>query len=217
MTAVKTLCEKAILMCNGRSSAIGPSGTVIADYLDSNAGESAVDGDLRALRRRGEGNVRFRRVAFFDQDGLPVVSPSTGDELNIVLEFDGSRTEPRAARLSLSFHDVLDTPLFICDSQASGSEAFQIGAGSKAACRIPRLPLSAGRYKISLFLERSGVIEDWLQTNVLVEVAEKSFFGSARNVPMGWEGKTVLIEHEWRRISDPGDPRALSAQQNELI
>jgi lipopolysaccharide transport system ATP-binding protein len=217
MTAVQTLCEKVILLHDGQLSAKGSSAEVIGLYLASNVGESVADGDLRALRRQGIGSVRFRRIEFFDKDNLPVVTPGTGDELVIVLEFDASHTETRPARLSLSFHDTQDTPLFICDTEASGGEAFKIGAGDKAVCRIPRLPLSAGRYKINLFLEINGTIEDWLKDYVLVDVPGKSFFGTARNLPRGWEGKTVLVDNEWHRISGAGDREILSAQPNEFV
>src|SRR5262249_4893936 len=128
MTAVQTLCTKAILISNGRASAIGSSGEIVARYLASLAGLSVADGDLRALRRKGEGHVRFRRMDFFDQKGLRVMTPRTGDELNIVLTFDGSRTEPRPARVGITFYDALDNPLFICANEAACSEAFQVGA-----------------------------------------------------------------------------------------
>jgi hypothetical protein len=50
---------------------------------------------------------------------------------------------------------------------------------------------------MGLFLERQGVVEDWLQENLSFRVAEGNFFGVGRNMPFGWEGKTVLVENEW--------------------
>ena len=205
-------------MRNGRSSAIGSTGDIVALYLATDAGEFVTDGDLRGLRRRGgEGNVRFRRVEFFDRNGLPLASPRTGEELNIVLEFDGFRTERRPARIGIDFYDARETRLFICANEASHKEGFLIGAGDKTACRIPRLPLSAGRYKIGLFLERNGVIEDWLQDHVLFDVTDSSFFGTTRNLPLGLEGTTVLVDHEWRRISGVVDSVMLNMKQNERV
>jgi hypothetical protein len=67
------------------------------------------------------------------------------------------------------------------------------------------LPLSAGRYKIELFLECNGIIEDWLVDHVPIDVADSSFFGTARNLPSGWEGRTVLVDHDWRRTCGNGD------------
>ena len=198
MTAVQHLCEKSILMWNGRSSEIGSTDDIVARYAATNTGQFVTD--LRGLPRRGEGNVRFRRMEFFDRNGAPITSPRTGEELNIILEFDGSRTERRPARIGIDFYNVDETALFLCNESAH-KDGFLIGAGDKTACRIPRLPLSAGRYKINLFLERNGIVEDWLQDYVSFEVADSSFFGTPRNVPPGWEGKTVLVDHEWRQVS----------------
>jgi lipopolysaccharide transport system ATP-binding protein len=217
MTAVQNLCSKVILIANGRASAIGPSSEIVARYLASNTGLCVADGDLRTLRRKGEGQIRFHRLEFFDQNGLPVTTPRTGDELNVVLSFDGSRTEPRPVRVGITFYDVLDNPLFICANEASCNELLRIGAGQKVACRIPRLPLSAGRYKVGLFLERAGVIQDWLQDYVPLEVADKSFFGTGHNIPLKWQGKMVLVDNEWRRLSDVADADALVAQQDQCM
>ena len=201
LSAVQKLCDKSILMQNGRLGRIGSSRDIVTRYLEAN-GASTVDGDLRSLHRRGEGNVRFRRIEFFDRDGIPLSCPSTGEELSIMIEFDGTCTERGAARLGITFCDVMETPLFICASETSSNQVLQIGAGDIAVCRIRRFPLSAGRYRINLFLERNGVIEDWLQDSVCFDVVDGSFFGTARNLPIGWEGKTVLVDHEWRRIED---------------
>jgi len=215
MAAVQTLCQKSILMQSGRASAIGSTGDIFALYLATTAGKFVTDGNLRGLGRRGEGNVRFRRMDLFDRNGLPLASPRTGEEINFVLEFEGSCTERRSARIQIKFYDALDTLLFICANEASYNDALLIGAGDKIACRIPRLPLSAGRYNMVLVLERNGIIEDWLQDHVLIDVTDSSFFGTARNLPVGWEGKTVLVDNEWRLISGVVDSLMLSLKHNE--
>jgi hypothetical protein len=144
-------------------------------------------------------------MKFCDQNGLPLVNPKTGEELNIALEFEGTRNERRPARIGITFCDASDSPLFICANEVSHEEALGIGAGDRTVCRIPRLPLSAGRYKIDLFLERNGIIEDWLEDPLTTDVVDGSFFGTSRNLPIGWEARTVLVDHEWLRISADGD------------
>jgi lipopolysaccharide transport system ATP-binding protein len=216
VAAVQALCTKSLLMLNGRLSALGSSVDIVALYLATNTGKSVADGDLRGLHRRGEGNVRFRRIEFLDRNGLTLPSPKTGEELNIVLEFEGSRTERRSARVGITFYNALETALFICAMETTLHEPLQIGAGDKTSCRVSRLPLSAGRYKIELFLERNGVIEDWVQDFVLIDVADGSFFGTARNLPQGWEGKTVLVDNEWRRLDDTRVPSSKQRNSGEV-
>jgi lipopolysaccharide transport system ATP-binding protein len=200
MTAIKALCGRCMLLRDGQLASMGATADVIDLYLSSNIGRSDTQGDLSAIARKGEGNVRFKSFSFIDQRGRTTMSPQTGEELRVRLDFLGNRTEPRSARIGITFCDSMDTPLFICASDASCSERLQIGFGDSIECRIPRLPLSGGRYKISLFLELNGVIEDWLQEGVVFDVLDSSYFGTTRNLPFGWEGKTVLVNNEYRKI-----------------
>jgi lipopolysaccharide transport system ATP-binding protein len=200
MTAIQALCAKCILLRNGQLAAMNATAKIVNFYLSSNVTGCTMQVDLSKLGRKGEGNVRFRSIVFFDQYGRVTTSPKTGEELNIRLDFIGSRTTSRSARIGIAFCDNLDTPLFLCANEASCSEPLRVGSGDCIECRIPRLPLSAGRYKIGLFLELNGVIEDCLQENLAFDVMDGSYFGTARNMPLGWEGKTVLVNNEWRKI-----------------
>jgi lipopolysaccharide transport system ATP-binding protein len=202
MTAVQSLCSTSILMQKGKIIEKGSTGDIVSRYLQINARGLTGDGDLNGLHRKGEGSVRFRRISLLDRQGLPVISPVTGEELTVVLDFNGSRTERRPARIGITFYDTYNNPLFTCGNEMSSNEAFLIGAHDRTACRIRRFPLSAGRYKIGLFLERNGIVEDWLDDLISIDVTDGSFFGTARNLPLGWDGKTVLVDHEWRRLDD---------------
>ncbi len=205
MAAVQALCGKCILLRDGQLASIGAAADVIELYLSWNVRKSATQRDLSLVGRKGEGNVRFKSVVFVDQRGRTVASPRTGEDLRIRLDFFGSCAEPRSARIGISFYSNMDAPLFICANEASCGEPLPIAPGDSVECRIPRLPLSAGRYRIELFLELNGVIEDWLQESFVFEVLESSYFGTTRNVPFGWEGKTVLVNNEWHKIGTERD------------
>jgi lipopolysaccharide transport system ATP-binding protein len=199
IAAIHALCSRSLLLHKGEAICAGPTAEILARYLETDGIRPAADGELKDLRRTGAGNVRFRRMTIADRNGHPTREPSTGEEISFLLEFEGSHTEPRPARLGLTLYDALDRPLFICANEASHNGPLLVGAGDTVACRILRLPLVGGHYKIGLFLERNGVIEDWLQDRISLEVADRSFFGAARNLPVGWQDKIVLIDHEWRR------------------
>jgi hypothetical protein len=129
---VQALCTKSLLMLNGRLSAFGSPADIVPLYLASNTGEFVGGGDFRDLDRRGEGNVRFRRIEFLDRNRLTFTSPKTGEELNIVLESGGSRTSRRPARVGIT-----QTQLFLCAMENSLREPLHIGAGDRTNCRIP--------------------------------------------------------------------------------
>jgi lipopolysaccharide transport system ATP-binding protein len=201
-SAVQSLCEKTMFIQNGRVAVFGPSSNVITRYLAATGGGPVSEGDLTRLRRSGEGNIRFRRIKTFDRDGRLLPRPRAGEEVIILIEFDGTRVDRGSARLVIIFYDAMETPLFVCGNETSFNEPLQIGAGDKVTCRIQRFPLDAGRYKIGLFLERNGVVEDWLQEFIPIDVAEGSFFRASCNLPTGWSHKTVLVDHECHRLDD---------------
>jgi hypothetical protein len=149
------------------------------------------------LARQGDGKVRFSRIEFLDRNGSKVTNPRVGDELVIKLHLEGALRDPKPCRVGITFHDAAGGALFLCASDTSNREPVYVGAEDTVMCRVPRLPLSAGRYSVTLFLERGGIIEDWIQDNILFDVVDGSYFGTSRNLPPGWEGKTVLVDHHW--------------------
>ena len=136
MAAVRALCGRCILMGNGRLVAMGAPSEVVGQYWEANAGAFIKDGDLRGLRRQGNRNTMFRSIRFYDRNGLQIGNPRTGDNLNIILAFEGPRTERKSARLGITFFDNLDSPLFICANEASHKEPLRIGAQDQTVCRI---------------------------------------------------------------------------------
>jgi lipopolysaccharide transport system ATP-binding protein len=213
-TAVRALCKKSLLLERGRLAASGPTEDMLGHYLRQSTARAGDDGDLGAFRRRGAGNVRFRRIGLRDRNGNDTDQAATGEDLGLVVEFAGSKREPRAARLGINFFDAWGTPLFICANEASHGGPLQVGAGDTVVCRIPRLPLGPGHYKVTLFLERNGIVEDWLDDQISIEVGEGSFFGTTRNLPAGWAGKTVLVDHSWRVEARADDTAAAPAEES---
>src|SRR5262249_166497 len=104
---------------------------------------------------------------------------------------------PRPARIGVSIATALGAPLFLCAAECTSSKPVWIGGRDIIRLTIPRLPLTAGVYLLSLFLERDGVIDDWLIDATSLQVEDGDFFGFGRNTSHGWEGKAVLVEHSW--------------------
>jgi len=57
------------------------------------------------------------------------------------------------------------------------------------------------------------VVEDWLDSAATLHVEDGNFYGTGKDYPIGWEGKTVLVKHRWSVPSDPslalGSPPSL--------
>ena len=198
LSAVEALCDRAVILDRGAVHAIGEAKSVASKYLKMFATEKFVQGELASLQRSGKGQVRFDRIELQDRVGNTIISPVTGDELNIVISFGGTSVERQTSRVGITFYNSNEVPLFLCGSELVSSNPIQVGAGDTIVCSIPRLPLSGGAYKIGLLLERKGEIEDSLQELISVAIEDSTFYGTPRNLPSGWEGKVVLVDHEWR-------------------
>jgi lipopolysaccharide transport system ATP-binding protein len=62
---------------------------------------------------------------------------------------------------------------------------------------VPRLPLSGSDYVLAPYIEVSGTTEDFLMTGASLSVEDDEFFGQGKLYPPGWQGKGVLVAHDW--------------------
>jgi lipopolysaccharide transport system ATP-binding protein len=202
LPAIEALCDSCVGLRDGRIFARGSANSVITSYLGrSQTIRSSVD--LRNLTsRQGRGHVRFASFSLLRTDPKSPQYARVGQDLLIGLRFFGSDVVGISSRISVAFSTSLAGALFVCDTSCAHAGGFVICSGSAIQCLIPRLPLSAGIYRIGLFLERAGVIEDWIEQALTIEVHDGSFFGSGRNTPIGWEGQVVLVSHTWSGEDD---------------
>ena len=64
-------------------------------------------------------------------------------------------------------------------------------------CVVDELPLSLGTYYLCPFFELNGVVQDTLDSAGLLHVQDGNFFGTGKDYPVGWAGRTVLVRHRW--------------------
>jgi lipopolysaccharide transport system ATP-binding protein len=198
MTAIENLCRSCVALQSGKVFARGPTVDVLNAYLGS---RQTVKGevDLTSILadRDGGGPLRFARMRIMDERGIVIDRPRAGQSVEIQLAFSGDDSTRKAARISVAFATYRGHTLFICNNEAAQKDIMSIGAHDAVILKIPEFPLSAGTYLLRLYLERGGVIEDWIK-DLELEVADGNFFGSGRNTPPSWEGRLVLVRHSWK-------------------
>jgi lipopolysaccharide transport system ATP-binding protein len=201
MTAIESLCHSCIGLQGGRIFTRGSPTDVLNKYLGSSR---TVKGeiDLSTLtHREGAGSLRFARICLADGDGDIIDRPKAGQIFQIHIGFSGSDTTRKVARVSVVFATNRGVDLFICDTETAHKASIRIGRNDVLRVIIQELPLSAGTYRLRLYLERGGVIEDWINDALEIEVGDGDFFGSGRNAPLGHEGQIVLVHNSWDLIS----------------
>jgi lipopolysaccharide transport system ATP-binding protein len=197
LTAIESLCHSCIFLQGGRVSARGATADVLDRYI-GNRQTIKGEADLStSTGREGTGPVRFARISITDGNGSNVDRPRVGQTLEMHLRFFGADDARKTARLSVVFATSRDVTLFICDTGSVRNNGLKIGSNDVLSLKIPELPLSAGTYRLRLYLERGGIVEDWIKDELEIEVADGDFFGSGQNTPPTWRGQIVLVRHSW--------------------
>jgi lipopolysaccharide transport system ATP-binding protein len=195
--AVQRLCSRAIVLRSGGVAFAGDTAAAVSHYIET--GHAADRASLADITSRvGRGEMRFANIALLDHSGNETLALTTAHDGAIRLTLrGGDKLGPGNSRLGIAILNKFGDLVFNCASEAACEQPLRVDNASVVTCFIPRLPLSAGQYSLSLFLEVNGVIQDWIEAAVPLIVNDASYYGTSRNTPPGWEGKSVLVPHSW--------------------
>ena len=202
--SVRNLCDRAMLLSQGRVHAMGGVSEVIDEYL----GE--VKRDLpRSLRERetrdGSGELRFVDARLEMRDQV-IDSPVTGEDCDFVLSFETRGQEPlHRVNFGITLFTLEEhTPLLNLSSETAGAVFREIPRRGEARCRLHDCPLPAGQYFMSIWAEQAGKMLDGVHRAFEMTVAGGDFYGSGQ--PPHPDHRTVLVPNEWS-VSEPSPGR----------
>jgi homopolymeric O-antigen transport system ATP-binding protein len=207
LPSVVNLCDRAIMLSEGRIAAAGKVGEVVDAYVGD------VTSDLeRGIRdRRRHGNGKLRLVDFhLEKGGQLLDSPVTGEDFDMVLSFEKHTQESlRGTRVNMTVFTLSDqTPLLDLDTAATGTTFSEIPERGEIRCRLERCPLPAGQYYIDVRIDAAGDRLDALNHVAELTVAEGDFHrAGGAHVPM-MDYRTVLVDHSWSLEATTAEPVA---------
>ena len=197
MSAILNLAPKAILLKAGSVLIEGAVESVVSFYIQSLGAEEEIDISSRT-DRQGEGQVRFVHAWFEDESGKHIDHAISGQRLGIALRYQSKMDRLlRNPRVSIAVENLLGSELFVCSTELTKDQPSSLPPSGVIRCVIPGLPLSQGHYRLTLFLEANRVIQDWLKSALTLDVMDGDFFGTGKQYPDGWQGKCVLVQHQW--------------------
>ena len=203
LAAVRGLCDRALLLSQGKVSAIGG----VSEVIDGYVGE--VERDLpRSLRERenrdGTGEVRFVGMRL-ERDGNEIDSPTSGEDVDIVLNYESGRKEPFGmVSFGMTVFSLEDsTPLLNLSSETAGAVFRDVPPQGEARCRLHNCPLPAGQYFITIWADRAGEMLDGVHRAFEMTVSGGDFYGSGRQPHP--DHRTVLVPHDWS-VSEASAP-----------
>jgi lipopolysaccharide transport system ATP-binding protein len=204
MAAVENLCQRGVVLDEGRIRYIGSQDQAIEQYLRSIAGSTPSLRDR--IDRRGSGAVRVVAIEVRDTHGnvLPVVT--SGQDVDVYLHYETTQDAPRHNVLAgLSFRTQLDTPVFLQHNRLTGDVFEPLPPQGAFVCRVLKLPLPPSTYRIGYSIMpddgRSGQYLDSLGDAATLTVVDGDFFGSGE-VPPATHG-SCLVSGSWR--VEPGN------------
>jgi lipopolysaccharide transport system ATP-binding protein len=193
MGAIATLCDHAILLKQGQIERVGVTDDVIDYYQQNVAGKEGTALSER-LDRRGEGEVRFTQVEFFDADGNAVRTAISGQPLTIALAYEAER-DFTYLDFAVGFRTPTGTPLILCKASHHVG-AFNIPQGSgKVFCHIDDLPLADGNYYLNVAVQQNAIIFDWIERAALINVITLDFYRNGSTPEKGHS--PILLRTEW--------------------
>lgn len=200
MASIESLCKRSMLLEQGRLLAIGDTPTVVEQYLSLVSTIASQDLADRT-DRQGDGRLRFESVSYRRGNGTPTDTVQSGDDVEIVLDYSAA-TELSNVVISVGIYDQSGQFLTLLDAATAGSGYASIRRTGRFVCRVPRLPLTPGRYYLNLFGTVGGDIADWVQNGAVLNVVAGDFFGTGKLPGPGHGG--LLVDQTWATEPAPG-------------
>jgi lipopolysaccharide transport system ATP-binding protein len=195
LAIIQALCERAVLLEDGKVKSDGPVSATIDQYLRGLEQSSTDDLMEREDRdRRGWRNSMIRAVEVRDaSDGRADVIVG-GHAVRITVEVNNVVPEMEC---SLTIANSLGQPVTTLDSEVSAPADERGGEiGARIECDVDSLPLLPGRYRVDVLLKGRRQIQDGLQAAAFFDVEPGVLDG--RPMPAAGADGDVVLPHVWR-------------------
>ena len=193
--AVERLCERAVLLQEGRVAYDGPSHDAIVRYRRQLAADADPVEREAGLREWGTGEAAITDAVLLGADGRPRTQFLAGEPLSLHVRVAACEPQPAPPRLQLELRD--DTGLLVAADEVDTAELGWDGRSSGLAARldVSELPLSFGRFHLRLGLaDASGErLLHWLDDALVFLVYPD---GAARGL--------IRLEGKWSAEANEG-------------
>lgn len=204
MSAVRSLCTRALLLDGGEVAGEGSVEACIQKYLmDSRPAPVSGPMNLAAHpQRSGSGTVRI--LGFSARPSGGSEGPlGTGSDADLVMYYR-ARNDAPLLRLaaSVGVTDALGNAIFGCATTMSYRDFVDAPPAGAIVCRIKKLPLIPGEYTVNLTLKDDKGVADNVDAASRF-VVENSGMSELMNLPSRRWGN-VVVAHEWAWEASPG-------------
>lgn len=200
MGSIQSLCPRVLFMQDGQLVDDGPAEQVVARYLktlsETIPGSIEDDPDTRG----GNGLARLVAVRILDASGEPARTVMGGQEITLEMDYT-ARAAGKGVSVLLNFYNEAGTAIAAGHTMLTRPALSPLGASGTLRCRIPRLPLTTGVYRVALAIQIDGQTADYLPRAASLDVAGSVFHPTGR--ALDWRTAAVHVEHVWAHDPEP--------------
>ena len=192
MASIQSLCDRAIVLADGRVVADGPPTEAVRLYLQATAAKSDTDVAERTTRR-GRGGTRIVKASLRGDGSGAEGILIYGEGAKVQFELSESLPD-----LSCTFAvcDRLNRPICRFTSRVtSPDDEIVLGNSTRFTCTIPEISLVPGEYYVNVAITSGRGLEDHLDAALRFQVAEGVLAGRR----LGSEQKSAAFapRHRW--------------------
>ncbi len=201
MGAVRSLCDRGIVISAGTLSADCSTGDAIDMYLrEGGTSDSKDPFAMDRVDRRGNGPLRFVAGAVRDHSGSEVDSFVSGESLQIELRYECYEL---ASLVQIGLLILNDQGIRVAElgGNMTGFEVRDPASYGVFTCDLPRIPLANGSYFVCISATVDGKLSDVVNSAIVFNVTHSEFFSSNRTY--GSSTAAVLLDHTWKHEQRP--------------
>jgi lipopolysaccharide transport system ATP-binding protein len=195
MAAVQQLCNRGIVLDQGKIDFIGDISSAIHHYIQ---GVKLVQKNDLANRRDRKGSqwLKFYKVSVFDDAGKEIRQVLSGQDI-IIRFYYHSEKKLDSASVNIAFNVKSNSGYLLTNLNSIDTEESILNIDYRGyfECRWPKFNLRSGTYDCTLFCSVNGDIVDWIQSAFSIEVEDGNFYGSGKIISR--DQGDVLISYGW--------------------
>jgi homopolymeric O-antigen transport system ATP-binding protein len=206
--AVESLCGRGLVLQSGKLMFDGSQMDAL-EYLASEQHSTGNDLESRT-DRTGTGEIRIATIALKDAQGRCVGGVRAGQDIELALGFRrkvAQQFPQLTVQIFITTH--LGAPVFTQGNLWTGQTFGEIPVAAVFSCRIPKLPLPPGHYRVGFRVtgdHRDRDVLDAMDHALDFSVDTGDFFGSGKLPPL--KGGTCLVSGEWKIQTGPETTRS---------
>jgi homopolymeric O-antigen transport system ATP-binding protein len=195
LQAVRSLCDRGVVLLGGRVEFDGPVEDAVTQYLGMVSSSENPQLDTIA-DRSGDGSVRITSITTRDGSGAERHEVVAGEPLVFELEYERPRP---VTGVSLGF-TIYNQVGIACTHLATGAVDYSLrGLGHRGVvrCRVDRSPFPVGDYTISVVVTTDDGVADLIPGAAGFRVVASRFFPNAKVSEPDLIHCPVLVDHRW--------------------